>query len=266
MSQLGAIEWNIPAAGQQILPNSVHIWKAEFQSFRQVQDLLASWLNVEETQRWQRYIAEDVRERFLTSRGLLRAIISFYTGRDPSEIQFAVSPHGKPNLCFPGQTGMEFSVSHSSGIILFAFTKGLPVGIDVETMRQELEHNMISSKYFSQLENQSILDLPQSLQKHAFFNCWTRKEAYLKGLGVGLQAPLQDFSVSVSPHEPAFLIDPLPADNDGDPWQIVAIEPQPGYAAAAAVRSIHKLDLFYWQASPQWLGSLFNTPNLNTPG
>ncbi len=206
MSEFDAMVWNNPPGGLQISPNEVHIWKADVQSFRQSLDLFASWLSVEERQRWQRYLAADVRERFLTARGLLRRILSIYTSHNPADIQFAASPQGKPYLGFPGQTGLEFSLSHSSGIVLVAVTRGLPVGIDVETMQQEIDFDLISSKYFSPLENQSIRSLPQALQKQAFFNCWTRKEAYLKGLGVGLTAPLHDFSVSVAPHEPALLL------------------------------------------------------------
>ena len=116
---------------------------------------------------------------------------------------------------------------------------------------------MIASKYFSHSENQSIRELPQSLQKQAFFNCWTRKEAYLKGLGAGLHAPLQDFSVSVSPNEPAMLLNPLPADNEGAPWQLFAIEPPPDYAAAVAVQNFEKPELLFWQADPDWLRGRF---------
>jgi 4'-phosphopantetheinyl transferase len=250
--------WNIPTGELQILSNQVHIWKADVHSFQRSLDFLTPWLSEEETQRGQRYLAADVRDRFLTARGLLRGILAIYTSYAPADIQFAASLHGKPYLSFPGQAGLEFSLSHSSGIILVAVTSGLPVGIDVETMQQEIDLGLISSKYFSELENQSIHDLPQTLQKQAFFNCWTRKEAYLKGLGVGLTAPLHDFSVTVAPHEPARLINTLPGDCEGGAWQIVAIEPGPGYAAAAAVQSVQNLDLVFWQAAPDWLRNRFN--------
>jgi len=266
MSEFDAIEWKNPPGGLQIFPNELHIWKADVPSFSFSLDLFAAWLSVEERQRWQRYLAADVRQRFLTARGLLRGILSIYTSHNPAEIQFAVSPQGKPYLGFPGQAGLEFSLSHSSAIVLVAVTRGLSVGIDVETMQQEIDLDLISSKYFSPLENQSIRSLPQALQKQAFFNCWTRKEAYLKGLGVGLTAPLQDFSVSVAPHEPVRLINPLPGDCEDGAWQLFAIEPETGYAAAAAVRSTQNFGLFYWQASPDWLHSLFNQTNLNKPG
>jgi 4'-phosphopantetheinyl transferase len=249
--------WYFPPGELQVFSNQVHIWKADVCSFRKSLDLFTSWLSDEETQRWQRYLAADVRDRFLTARGLLRGIISFYTSRHPGHISFAASPLGKPYLGFPEGTGLEFSLSHSSGSILFAFSKGLPVGIDVEEIQQDMDYLMMASKFFSRSENQSILELPQSLQKQAFFNCWTRKEAYLKGMGVGLHASLQDFSVSVSPHEPAILLHPLPADDEGEPWQLFTIEPQPDYVAAGAVQSVQKPDLLFWQATPDWLESRF---------
>src|SRR6266851_5709472 len=47
-----------------------------------------------------------------------------------------------------------------------------------------------ANRFFSPGEVLSLGSLPPQLQIEAFFNCWTRKEAYIKGLGQGLQVPL----------------------------------------------------------------------------
>ncbi len=49
-------------------------------------------------------------------------------------------------------------------------------------------------------------DLPPQQQVDGFFNCWTRKEAYVKARGDGLGCPLDQFSVSLAPGEPARLL------------------------------------------------------------
>ena len=108
MSELDVNVWNFPPGGLEIFSNEVHIWKADVYSFRQSLDLFTSWLSDEETQRWQRYLAADVRDRFLIARGLLRGIISFYTGQHPVHISFAASPLGKLYLGFPGGQGWNF--------------------------------------------------------------------------------------------------------------------------------------------------------------
>ena len=76
------------------------------------------------------------------------------------------------------------------------------MGIDVELIRPETARNEIARRYFSHAEVAEFGQLPPESRAQAFFLCWTRKEAYVKARGAGLQVSLASFSVSLTPGEP----------------------------------------------------------------
>jgi hypothetical protein len=78
------------------------------------------------------------------------------------------------------------------------------------------------------------------------FNCWTRKEAYVKARGGGLQIPLESFDVSLAPDEQAAFL------SEGEfGWSLRALPLDPDYAAAIAVEGKDwQLRLWQWQISP----------------
>ena len=86
-----------------------------------------------------------------------------------------------------------------------AITRGREVGIDLERIRSDMTYESIAERFFSPRENAMLHSLPNNIKPTAFFNCWTRKEAYIKARGVGLSIPLDQFDVSLIPGEPASL-------------------------------------------------------------
>ena len=59
----------------------------------------------------------------------------------------------------------------------------------------------ISERFFSESERVVLRSIPFPAKEETFFNCWTRKEAYLKAVGEGLAAPLDSFDVTLAPGE-----------------------------------------------------------------
>jgi 4'-phosphopantetheinyl transferase len=92
------------------------------------------------------------------------------------------------------------------------------------------------------------------MKTRAFFDCWARKEAYVKARGEGLSYPLDKFAVSLEPGEPAVLLADEVAPQEISEWSLAELRPAPDYAAALAVRARGmKLELFNW---PPNLGRL----------
>ena len=105
----------------------------------------------------------------------------------------------------------------------------------MENIHSNLEYDQIAAKFFSQQEYSTLINLPTHLQIEAFFNCWTRKEAYIKARGEGLSIPLDQFDVSMVPGEPARLLKTRNDPAEASRWSLVHLAPEPGYAAAVAV-------------------------------
>jgi 4'-phosphopantetheinyl transferase len=103
---------------------------------------------------------------------------------------------------------------------------GVEVGCDIEWRDPDLACPAVADRLFSPDERTALASLSGTAWVEGFFNCWTRKEAYVKALGLGLSYPLHAFSVSVAPGEPARLIDANPG------WSLSSFEPASGYQAA----------------------------------
>nr|ASV46661.1 hypothetical protein [uncultured bacterium] len=142
--------------------------------------------------------------------------------------------------------GIRFNVSHSGEMALYAFARGRELGVDVEEVRRMEDGLHIAERFFSQAEVAVFRSLPEEIRDDAFFNCWTRKEAYIKAVGEGLSFPLHVFDVSLAPGEPARLLasrDPQQAER----WSLRGLpDPAPGYRAAIVVEG-EGWDLACWR-------------------
>lgn len=165
---------------------------------------LSEALSGDELERAESFRFRRDAERFAAGRGRLRRILAGLLDNDPAALRFTYGPAGKPAL--KGYPKLGFNLAHSGGLALLAVAEGATVGVDVELSppdRGACEE--ISPAYFSAEEVESLAALGGAQREAAFLRCWTRKEAYVKALGDGLQVPLDGFSVSLGPGEPARL-------------------------------------------------------------
>jgi 4'-phosphopantetheinyl transferase len=123
------------------------------------------------------------------------------------------------------------------------------VGVDVERIRRDMELESIARRYFSQREVAELLALPPEQREIAFFNGWTRKEAYIKAQGLGLSLPLDSFDVSLAPDEPAILRETRPDPQKAARWRLESLEVDAQYVAAVAVEG-KGLEFRLWD----WIG------------
>jgi 4'-phosphopantetheinyl transferase len=197
-------------------------------------------LSADEQTRAERFYFPRDQQRFIIARGLLRVILSRYLGMEPGDLRFCYNPHGKPALAPEcGRERLRFNLSHSHEHVVYAVTREREIGIDLEHVRVDLADRDIAARYFSPREAAALAALPPELQRLAFFNCWTRKEAYIKASGQGLLIPLHQFDVSLAPGEPAALLSTQWNPQEAGRWSLRALTPGPDYVAALAVEGHH---------------------------
>ncbi len=242
-------EWQLSPKQLKLSKDEVHVWRA---SVLQPSAAIQSWrslLSEDEIARAERFYFEKDRRRFIVSHGLLRILLARYLNTpliSAGQLRFCQNEYGKPSLNLDKQDcALNFNLSHSGELVLFAFTYVRQIGIDIEYMRPSLDYQSLVEHYFSPLENQMLQALPVSARLEAFYQCWTRKEAYIKARGKGLSIPLDIFDVSLRPDEPAVLLNSREDPLETERWMLRALHPDPSYAAALTVEG-HNWHLRCW--------------------
>jgi 4'-phosphopantetheinyl transferase len=220
-----SVNWS-PLARQVALPeNEIHVWRAWLDVEFPERERLSFYLSEEERARASRFVFQHDREHFLVARGRLRELLGTYLQRAPQSLAFRAGPYGKLSLV--DHADLHFNLTHSYGLALYAFAMNRELGIDVEKIRPEFATEGIAERYFSAAEQSELRELPAELRTDAFFLCWTRKEAYVKAHGGGLQIPLDSFDVSLTPGAPEKLI-----SADSQQWSMRSFQPAPEYIAS----------------------------------
>ena len=197
----------------------------------------ALWARVCEAERRRaaRFQFDRDRRRFIVARARLRELLGARLAVDPESVELVYGRNGKPALAPRfADTGWRFNVSHCGEVAVYAFSRSCEIGIDLEAVHEVREAGQIAARFFSRRENQAYLALAPQDRALGFFNCWTRKEAFVKALGDGLSLRLDEFDVSLAPGEPAqFLrIGGTPGEDSG--WRLFSFSPLPGFVAALA--------------------------------
>ena len=197
----------------------------------------AALLSDAERQRASRFALDRDRRRFTVARARLRQLLAARLGVQPESVELVYGERGKPALArrCPA-SDLRFNITHCGEVAAYAFAPGREIGIDVEAVRVIRDADDIAARLFSRRENEAYLALDPCDKPLGFFNCWTRKEAFIKALGDGLYHPLDSFDVSLAPGEPARIlrVETTPGDRCG--WTLHSFLPGPGLIAAVVVR------------------------------
>jgi 4'-phosphopantetheinyl transferase len=187
-------------------------------------DEYCCWLDADECRRASAFRRPIDRDRFVARRGQMRAHLGHELGIAPQMVRVGMDEHGKPFLL--DDPDLAFNLSHSNGLALLATMRGGMIGCDIEWRNPELACPRVAKRLFAPEEYEALTALSPEQWIAGFYNCWTRKEAYVKALGLGLSHPLDAFTVAVTPDEPACFT----SDEPG--WTLASFEPAPGYQAA----------------------------------
>jgi 4'-phosphopantetheinyl transferase len=212
----------------ELVEGEIHVWRACLDCEDKMLLQFEATLTSDEKARADRFFFQRDRKSFVITRGILRELLARYLNRTPPQLEFDYNPQGKPFLHSDliGRP-VQFNVSHSHGLALFAFSVGRHLGVDIELIRPNSAGDEIAERYFSPQEVMELRALPLRLRDEGFFLCWTRKEAYVKARGEGLHIPLVSFHVSLTPGQPERLQSP-----DSSNWSLLSLRPSPEHVGA----------------------------------
>src|SRR6266704_5239874 len=238
--------WRFAAAELGLREDQVHVWRAALDVNPAVLRQLDAALTRDERSQAARFFFPRDRNRFIAARAVLRGLLGRYLDLGPCDFELRYGPYRKPYLgpkegAFP----IRFKLSHSAGMAVFAFTYGREAGVDLEPIRTDFARDEIAEAHFSARELAELRALPPPLRAEGFFLCWTRKEAYVKAQGAGLQIPLTSFSVSLTPGHPEEL-----QSADSARWKMSSFRPAPDHVGTVVAEGKNwHLHQWQWQFS-----------------
>lgn len=213
-----------------ITARTVHVWRVDLGAVDAGSSAAEAQLDPDERAQARRFATETLRRRYVAAHVAGRRVLGSYLGVAPEVIPIVRSActacgaaHGKPKLALRG-SDLRFNLSHSDALAVIAVGRGRDVGVDVERVRADVPLDDIARAWLEPDELARLERVVAAERPRALYARWTRKEAYLKGRGDGL---------NISPREVAL-------DEVDNPRCIVRA---PGDAAAYRRWRVHDLEL-----------------------
>ncbi|HEY1951807.1 MAG TPA: 4'-phosphopantetheinyl transferase superfamily protein [Gemmatimonadaceae bacterium] len=165
------------------MTEEVQVWVASLDVTDERHDSLARVLPAEEIERAEA-LAPIPARRFVVARGILRNLLSGYTGTSASKLRFRYGGSGKPSLV--DHDDIHFNISHSAYLGLFAFSPDRPVGVDVENERPVRRLLDVAQRFMSEEELRALVAVSPEKRNAEFLRSWVVREARLKAEGKGV--------------------------------------------------------------------------------
>jgi 4'-phosphopantetheinyl transferase len=224
-----------PDAQRLTIPKgTIHVWTASLDTNSSRVSKLAGILSADESERADRFVFLQDRNRFVTGRAFLRLLLGQYLDQPPNSLRFRYGPFGKPDLAGAGRN-ISFNLAHADQLAICALVNDGNIGVDIERIRVLPDALDIARRFFSPQEIADLSTLPEPLHLRGFFKIWTCKEAFLKATGAGLNRPLDEFTVTLNPGQRARIRLKAADPDEVDPCSLYTLEPQPDFVAAIAL-------------------------------
>lgn len=234
--------WSVAPAKFTLAAREVHVWLVRADDAALCMACCENLLATAERDRAARFKFEKDRRLYTAAHAALRSILAGYLNVAPGGLEFETGHRGKPRLA-PAFTKdkLEFNLSHSSEVALIAVTREREIGVDIEHVKKEFAFAEVAERYFTTREVSAIRALPEDLQRRAFYQCWTSKEAFLKAKGVGLSGELDEVEILLDGEGRVQVKNTLPG------WYLCELNPCDDYVGAVALEGDESdLRRFQW--------------------
>jgi len=230
--------WNNPPEKLTLLPHEIHLWRANLDLSSLIIKNFINILSEDERNRANRFRFKQHRDRFIAGRGILRQLLANYLQLKSEQVIFEYSDRGKPHIAsWLNQDSLQFNISHSQNLALYAFNYQRIIGVDLEYIKDKIEYKQLAKRFFSNQELQLINSYPSEEQKTIFFQLWTAKEAYLKATGYGLSGSLDKIEFTLNKNSKLSLIATKQDPQQIPHWLVDNFIPQENFVATIAVKN-----------------------------
>ncbi|GAA2735176.1 4'-phosphopantetheinyl transferase family protein [Streptomyces nogalater] len=217
--------------------NAVHVWHGRAADLPDPADV--ALLDATELDTFRRRGAPFAGRYAAAHAAVRRILADHYLGGPPAAVRFGRHPcprcgdplHGRPVILAPA-TRLDFSLSHSGPYWLLAVTAGGQVGVDIEqhTGRglRDVPRIALSDAELDVLSGAGN----EREHEELFLRAWTRKEAVLKAVGVGIVADLRGLDALTGAPGPVRVDHAEPGAPGA--WTVEDLRLGPGRSAALA--------------------------------
>ncbi len=212
----------------------LQVWRVPTETVRDAElELAREWLDESEHQQASSYVRAELRRAYEIAHAAARLVVGGATETPPEKVVWGRhacpgcgEPHGRPRA---EGVDVEFSLSHTPGQVLIAVTGagGGAVGVDVERHPDDpvAIAKLLHPREHEEIEAAARGVLDGGRASVRFTRAWSRTEAYLKGIGIGLGR---------DPHLDYLGTDDAPGRQLGA-WRVRDVVVPEGYGAAVAI-------------------------------
>ncbi|MEE3326745.1 MAG: 4'-phosphopantetheinyl transferase superfamily protein [Myxococcota bacterium] len=186
----------------------------------------------------------EAQPEYRAAHALLRRVLSRYLPLSPGAWIFESDDEGRPRVAnAPGDSGLDFNLSHTQGLVACAVTRSGRVGIDVEVLGPERKLDRVAARILGDRERSWWQGLPSEDQALALLDLWTLKEAHFKASSKGVRWPFSSLEFVLGSEEEVSRLDATRASSEGEAW----------HYARRALSSRHRMAVaFLGNEKPLW--------------
>jgi 4'-phosphopantetheinyl transferase len=176
------------------LSPDVRLWWVDLDAYARAVPL--NGLSREEEARAARMVPGQDGRRYRAARHALRRVVAEIVNAPPESLVIEPDDLGKPRL---HGTDLQFNLSHSAGEALIGVSPDRAIGVDIEVVHEVVDAEALARAHFTDAERAEWSRAAAAPSDRTFLTCWTRKEACVKALGVGLSAQPESVEAGCTP-------------------------------------------------------------------
>jgi 4'-phosphopantetheinyl transferase len=195
------LEWQIADSSSppSLLENQLHLWFVPLSLDSEQQESAIELLNDTQRDKYQRRATPALKQAYLAGRYHLMNMLGGYSSTPAQQVVINYSGLHKPYLN-PNPSDIQFNftdtVIDENSVALLAFTRFKAVGVDIESLSRRSNFAAIVERRFSLAETSYVTQLDGSIDARRFLAYWTRKEAYGKATGQGINFKMNEIDLA----------------------------------------------------------------------